>query len=115
MSLLVDLVSWLFLAAGAFFTLAGALGLLRMPDLYTRCHASGVIDPFGVSLMLIGLMVQEGFTLVTAKLLFLIVLLLFTSPVATHALARAALHRGVKPLVHDNDEYDDEEDQPSKR
>lgn len=117
MSLLVDWLGWAFLAAGAFFTVVGALGLVRMPDLYTRCHAAGVIDPFGVSLILVGLMFQTGFTLVTAKLGFLVILLMFSSPVATHALARAALHRKVKPLLHETyeDEADRPEDVPSKR
>lgn len=104
MTLLIDIVGWAFLGAGGFFTVTGAVGLIRMPDLYTRCHASGVIDPFGVSLILIGLMIQSGFTLVTAKLVFLVVLLLFTSPVATHALARAALHRKLKPLLDEDEE-----------
>ena len=108
MSLLTEILGWAFIAAGSFFTVVGALGLVRMPDLYTRLHASGVLDPFGVSLILIGLMFQAGFTLVTAKLFFLVVLLLFTSPVSCHALARAALHRGVKPLLAKT------EDQPSK-
>lgn len=99
MSLLVDLISWALILAGSFFTLVGAMGLLRMPDIYTRLHASGVLDPFGVSLILVGLMVQAGFTLVTVKLIFLVVLLLFTSPVACHALARAALHHGIRPRL----------------
>lgn len=101
MSLAADILAWAFILAGSFFTLVGAFGLVRMPDLYTRLHASGVLDPFGVSLILIGLMFQAGFTLVTVKLAFLVLLLLFTSPVACHALARAALHRGVKPLLDD--------------
>ncbi len=99
MSLLVDLISWALILAGSFFTLVGAVGLLRMPDIYTRLHASGVLDPFGVSLILVGLMVQAGFTLVTVKLIFLVVLLLFTSPVSCHALARAALHHGIRPRL----------------
>lgn len=99
MSLVFDLLSWALILAGAFFTLVGALGLLRMPDIYTRLHASGVLDPFGVSLILIGLMIQAGLTLLTVKLLFLILLLLFTSPVACHALAKAAMHHGIKPLL----------------
>lgn len=115
MTLLIDLASWAFLAAGGFFTVVGALGLIRMPDLYTRCHASGVIDPFAVSLILIGLMIQAGWTLVTAKLVFLVILLLFTSPVATHALARAALHRGVKPRLHGADDDDDDEEDASSK
>lgn len=99
MSLIVDLLSWGFILAGAFFTVVGAFGLLRMPDIYTRLHASGVLDPFGVCLVLIGLMFQAGLTLVTVKLIFLILLLLFTSPVACHALARAALHHGIRPRL----------------
>jgi len=109
MSLLADILGWAFILAGSFFTVAGAFGLVRMPDLYTRLHASGVLDPFGVSLILIGLMFQAGLTLVTVKLVFLVVLLMFTSPVACHALGRAALHRGVKPRL------DGGEDASSKR
>jgi multicomponent Na+:H+ antiporter subunit G len=99
MAWVADAVSWALLAAGGCFCIVGAFGIVRMPDLYTRMHASGVVDPFGVSLKLIGLMVQAGFTLVTAKLVVLVILLLFTSPVACHALGRTALHRGLRPKL----------------
>jgi multicomponent Na+:H+ antiporter subunit G len=99
MTVALDLVSWLLIAGGGGFCIAGALGLIRMPDLYTRMHAAGVIDPFGVCLIFAGLMIQSGFTLVSAKLLILMLLLFFTSPVACHALAKAALIRGLKPLL----------------
>ena len=99
MAWIADGVSWALIAAGGFFCVVGAFGIVRMPDLYTRMHAAGVVDPFGVSLMLIGLMFQAGFTLVTAKLAVLVIVLLFTSPVACHALGRAALHRGLKPKL----------------
>jgi multicomponent Na+:H+ antiporter subunit G len=99
MTIALDMASWLLIVAGGFFCVVGASGLIRMPDVYTRMHAAGVIDPFGVCLIFAGLMIQAGLTLVTAKLLFLVVLLLFTSPVACHALAKAALHRGLKPLL----------------
>jgi len=102
MNLILDLLGWGCILAGGFFTVVGAIGLWRMPDLYTRLHASGVLDPFGVSLILIGLMFQAGLTLVTVKLVFIVLLLLFTSPVACHALARAALHRKVPPILGDN-------------
>jgi multicomponent Na+:H+ antiporter subunit G len=107
MAWVIDGVSWLFIAAGGFFCVVGAFGIIRMPDLYTRMHASGVIDPFGVSLILIGLMFQAGFTLVMAKLVVIVLLLLFTSPVACHALGRAALHRGLRPKLAE------EESEPS--
>jgi multicomponent Na+:H+ antiporter subunit G len=99
-SLLVDGLSWALLAAGGFFCVVGAVGLLRMPDFYTRMHAASVIETLGAGLILLGLMLQAGFTLVAVKLLMVGVLIFFVSPTATHALARAALARGLQPLLH---------------
>ena len=99
MTLLADAVSWALIIAGSFFTVAGAFGVVRFPDLYTRMHASGVVDPFGVSLILAGLIVQAGLDLVSVKLIILVLFLGLTSPVACHALGRAARHRGLKPLL----------------
>ncbi|MEM8700051.1 MAG: monovalent cation/H(+) antiporter subunit G, partial [Pseudomonadota bacterium] len=84
---------------GGFFFLIGALGLNRMPDLFTRMHATSVGETMGVGLLVLGMCLQAGFTLVTVKLLFILVIVLFTGAVATHALARAALHDGEKPLL----------------
>ena len=99
MSVVIDIVSAIFLAGGAFFCLVGGVGLVRMPDFYTRMHAASVIETLGAGLILFGLMLQAGFTLVSVKLLMLGVLILFVSPTATHALARAAMVRGLKPLL----------------
>ena len=104
MSLLIDVLSGICLVAGGFFCVVGAVGMLRMPDFYTRMHAASVIDTLGAGLILLGLMLQAGFTLVTVKLLMVGVLILFASPTATHALARAALLRGVRPLLADSGE-----------
>ena len=95
--LLRDVVGGLFVLAGGFFVLTGAIGILRMPELFTRIHAASLIDTTGVGLILIGLMVYGGFSLVTVKLVFLLLFLLFMGPVATHALAAAALQSGAKP------------------
>lgn len=100
--MLIDALSWVLLVAGGIFCIIGAFGLVRMPDLYTRIHAASVTDTLGAGLIFLGLILQAGFTLVAAKLVILILLLLLTGPVATHALARAALHKGVKPLLHDD-------------
>jgi len=108
MSLLLTIVSWLCLVSGGAFCIVGAIGLLRMPDFYTRMHAASVIETLGAGLILFGLMLQAGFTLVTVKLLMIGVLILFVSPTATHALARAAMVRGLKPLLAS------EENPPSK-
>lgn len=99
MSDLLDLLSGLFLFAGAFFCLVGAIGLLRMPDVYTRMHAASVLETLGVGFILLGLLLQAGFTLIAAKLLMIGLLIFFASPTASHALARAALLRGIQPLL----------------
>lgn len=106
MKLALDLTSWACLLGGGAFAIIGAFGMLRMPTFFTRMHASSVTDTLGVGLILLGLALQAGFTLVTVKLLIIGVLVLFTAPVATHALAKAALARGVDPLAT--------EDRPSK-
>ncbi len=99
MATAADLASWLLIAAGGIFCLVGAIGLLRMPDLYTRMHAASVIDTLGAGLLLLGMMLQAGLTLVTVKLIVIALLLFFTGPTATHALARAAHARGVKAMA----------------
>jgi multicomponent Na+:H+ antiporter subunit G len=98
-SLLVDIASWLLILAGSLFTVTGALGLVRMPDIFTRMHAASVTDTMGAGLLLLGMCLQAGFTLVTLKLLFLLALFFFCGPVVTHALAQACLHEGVRPLL----------------
>ncbi len=99
MNALVDAASWVCLASGGLFCVIGAVGLIRMPDFYTRMHAASVTDTLGAGLILSGLILQAGFTLVAAKLLIIGLLIFFTSPTATHALARAAFVRGVQPKL----------------
>ena len=106
LELLRDVCGWVLIVGGGVFVVIGAVGLNRMPDVFTRMHATSVSDTFGAGLMLIGMMVMAGFSLVTAKLLFLLLFLWFTAPVATHALARAALLAGVKPVVVDESPVD---------
>lgn len=103
MSAALDILSWIVLASGGAFCVIGALGLLRMPDFFTRMHAASVTDTLGAGMILLGLMLQSGFTLVTVKLIVIGLLIFFTSPTATHALARAALARGLKPLLAKED------------
>lgn len=99
MSIVGDALSWICLVAGGLFCIVGAIGMLRMPDFYTRMHAASVIETLGVGLLLLGMAIQSGFTLVTVKLAVIGLLVLFASPTATHALAKAALARGIKPLL----------------
>jgi multicomponent Na+:H+ antiporter subunit G len=100
--LAVNLLSWGFILSGSFFVLVGAIGLVRMPDVYTRMHAASVMETLGAGLLIVGLMIQAGLGLVTLKLLFLLALFFFAGPVASHALAQAALHEGVEPILHED-------------
>jgi multicomponent Na+:H+ antiporter subunit G len=97
--MVVNLASWALILAGSFFIVVGAIGLVRMPDVYTRMHAASVTDTLGAGFLFAGLMVQAGLGLITLKLGFILVLLFFIGPVATHALAQTALHAAVKPLL----------------
>ena len=99
MDLIIHYASWALLSCGAFLCAVGALGVLRLPDFYSRQHAAGVTDTLGSAFLLIGLMLQSGFTLNAAKLVMILVFLLLTSPVATHAIAQAAKQSGLKPKV----------------
>ena len=97
----VDALSWACLVGGGFFCVVGAIGMLRMPDFYTRMHAASVVETLGAGLVLLGLVLQAGFTLIAVKLLIVGLLIFFASPTATHALARAAMVRGLKPQLSD--------------
>ncbi len=104
-----DMIAVLMILGGAFFLLVASIGIVRFPDFYTRLHAMGKGDTLGIILILLGLCVYEGFTLNSAKLLIALVFVGLTNPVATHALARAALRYGLKPLL----KLDQEEKKPS--
>lgn len=96
---ILALISGVLMLAGAAFIVIGAFGMIRMPDLFTRMQAASLIDSIGASLILLGLAMHTGFWQDIGKLLVLFLLFFFASPAATHALARAAMARGVKPLT----------------
>lgn len=88
----LSLASGLALALGCFFLLSGALGLLRFPDFYSRMHAAGVTDTLASFLILGGLMLIAGWSLALFKLGLILLFIFFTSPTASHVLAKAAQH-----------------------
>ena len=96
---LTDIVSWVCLIAGSVFCVIGGIGLLRLPDFFSRTHGAGITDTLGAALVLIGLMFQAGLTLVTVKLVMILIILWLTSPTSTHAIAKAAILSGLKPLL----------------
>ena len=101
--MIVDILSWICLILGSIFCMIGGLGLLRLPDFYSRMHGGGVTDTLGASLVLLGLMFQGGLTEVTVKLVMILVVLLITSPTSTHAVGKAAFTSGLKPFFNDPD------------
>ena len=102
MTLAIEIASWGFILLGSFFTVVGAFGLVRMPEVFTRMHAASVIDTLGVGFLILGMGLQAGFGLVTLKLGFLLALFLFTGPVVTHALAQACLYENIKPQLSED-------------
>lgn len=99
MSAILDLLSWAALLGGGFFCMVGAIGLNRMPDIFTRMHATSVSDTMGVGLLTAGMLMQTSDWTVIVRLIVILVILYTTGAVASHALARAALHDGEKPLL----------------
>ena len=92
----LDLLSWFFLLGGAGFCVVGGVGLLRLPDFFTRCHGAGITDTMGAGMILVGLMMQAGDPLVVGKLVMLLLFIFLTSPVAGHALVKAAYAGGLR-------------------
>ena len=98
-ALVAEVLSWVFIVTGSVFVLIGGIGLIRLPDFYTRIHAAGITDTMGAWLILIGLMFTAGWSLVTVKLFMLLFFLAATSPLSSHALAKAAFMRGLEPMI----------------
>ena len=92
-----DWLSWFFILGGAFFAIVGALGIVRLPDVFSRMHGAGMVDTAGADMILVGLMFQATEWIVVVKLVLILLFLLFTSPTTTFALARAAIHGGINP------------------
>jgi len=98
----LEILSWALLLGGAIFLLIGAIGVLRFPDFFTRLHAVSICDTMGAGLILAGLMLQGGMSLVTVKLMLMFYFMIFTGPTAVHALAEAALQGKHKPLADED-------------
>lgn len=109
MELVIEIISWALIVSGGVFCLIGGIGLIRLPDMFARMHGASLVDTMGIGLILVGLMFQAGFTLVTGKLFLILAFVFFTSPTTTHALARAAINGGLVPSVeNDTPEKEDE-------
>lgn len=95
--LLLDGASWFLILVGGAFALIGGIGVIRLPDFFTRLHGAGITDTMGAGFILLGLALQSGLSLVTVKLALILGFFLLTTPTAVHALAKAARHGGHRP------------------
>ena len=99
MAALLDVLSWILLLGGGFLGITGAVGLFRFPDFFTRLHAASVTDTLCAGFIVLGLILQAESAMMVIKLLLILLILTYTSPTAAHALAKSALHGGLKPLL----------------
>lgn len=96
-------IAGIFIIIGAFLILVSSIGLIRMPGFYTRIHAAGKTDTLGQMFVVFGLILYNGLTLISLKLLFLLAFIFVANPTATHALAHTAYRAGVKWWRKEND------------
>ena len=101
-TLVIDIISWIALLTGGFFLFVGALGMVRLPDFWARLHAASILDSAGLGLILLGMALQAGWTLVLVKIVLIVLFLFITGPTASHAVANAAYVSGSRPLGIDD-------------
>lgn len=97
--IILDAISWILIVAGSFACVTAGIGLIRLPDFFCRSHAGGIMDSLGMGFLFAGMALQTTDPLILVKLFFIYGFVLLTGPTAIHALARAALHAGIKPII----------------
>lgn len=99
---LQNIVSILLVSLGILFMLVGSIGIVRLPDFYSRTHAVSKSDTLGIIFVILGLVIYAGFTQSSLKLLLVVLFIALSNPVGTHALSRAALKKGLHPFFSDD-------------
>ncbi len=93
----LDITSWILLGGGSAFLLIGGIGVLRFQTLYARMHAASLTDSIGTLLVLLGILLQAGWTLAGAKIAAILIFMMLTGPTASYALANAAYLSAARP------------------
>lgn len=94
-----EIIAGIMVLAGVFFFLVSTIGLLRLPDIYTRLHATSKGDTLGAGLCILGVIFYLGFTLTSVKLLLVIIFIWITSPTSAHLIGKAAYRTNVRPAT----------------
>ncbi|MBN8828651.1 MAG: monovalent cation/H(+) antiporter subunit G [Sphingobacteriia bacterium] len=95
--IIVEYLANILILTGTIICLIGSIGLIKLPDFYTRLHAAGVIDSLGTVLIILGVAFKHGFSIFSLKIILLGIFAFITIPTNTHALAKAAFIGGLKP------------------
>jgi multicomponent Na+:H+ antiporter subunit G len=104
--MIADAIVLILMACGIFFMVVGAVGFIRLPDVFCRLHVTGVLDTLGAPLIMLAAAVHLGLQLTSLKLVLATVFLTVTSPLVGHLLARAALEAGHRPgVIEDSAEF----------
>lgn len=105
-----EFLAALFMMGGAIFFLASAIGMMRLPDFYSRIHASGNSETLGCMLSFIGLMIYEGATLTTVKMALVFLIVFLANPIGSHILSKAAYKSGHKVWTLQDLKKEEDED-----
>lgn len=98
-----DWIAAALLLAGFLLMVVSAVGVVRLPDFFSRLHASSVGETLGIILAGLGFAVYDGFTLTTAKILLVVAAVFLVNPVGTHLIGKAAINAGHKPWKEEDD------------
>ncbi len=104
---IIEIFSGILLLAGGVLMLASAVGVIRLPDFYTRLHASSIGETLGLVLAGLGLILYNGFNLTSAKILLIVIALFMVNPIGTHLIGKAAIQNGEEPWKYINEEEED--------
>lgn len=94
----MNIVGLIVMSVGLFFLGVSSVGLFRLPGFFARVHAVSKSETLGIALVLGGLMIHDGVSLVSFKLALIVVFVATANPVAAHLLTRAAVRTGILPV-----------------
>lgn len=94
---LIDILSWSLLFYGLFLLITSSIGMLRMPDLYTKIHAASLAESLAIPIIMISLAIKYGANLNGAKVILLMIIMLIISPLSSYSIAGSALYCSIVP------------------
>ena len=98
MDVILNIFTGICFFIGSLSNIIGACGLIKLPDIFSRIHAAGMIDTGGTAFFILGMVFQTGWSLITVKLILIGVFVFFTSPVTSHVTANLARQKNILPV-----------------